>query len=84
MNVKLVAQFKKKMAREVRNLVDDKGAAKDFLKNVVAVKQERKMRNIRAMITSSCNPDKEEVDFVKTNIDETISAEQLKQKLEAK
>ena len=52
------------MAKEVRSLVEDKSAAKSFLANVTAVKQERKMRNIRAMIIGSCNPDKEEVDFI--------------------
>ena len=84
LNVKLVAQFKKKMAREVRNLVDDKSAAKHFLANVTAVKHERKMRNIRAMISASCNPDKEEVDFVRTNIDETVVESKKEEKKELK
>ena len=78
-----MTQFKKKMAREVRNLVEDKNAAKDFLANVSAVKHERKMRNIRAMISGSCNPDKEEVDFIRTNIDEAVP-ERFAQKQELK
>ena len=71
------------MAKEVRNLVEDKSAAKNFLANVTAVKQERKMRNIRAMIVGSCNPDKEEVDFIQTNIGDTVP-EKKDQKQELK
>lgn len=84
LNVKLVAQFKKKMAREVRNLVDDKSAARDFLANVSAVKLERKKRNIRAMISASCNPDKEQVDFVKSNIGEAAAEAHAADKREGK
>ena len=72
LNSKLVAQFKKKMAREVRNMVEDKVAGQEFLANVSMIKQERKIRNIKAMIANSTNPDKEEVDFIKSNIDESF------------
>ena len=51
-------------------MVDDTSAAAQFLKNVAAKKLERKRRNIKAMIVNSSNPEKQEVDFVKNNIDD--------------
>ena len=39
-----------------------------FLRNIAAKKLERKRRNIRAMIMNSTNPEKQEVDFVKSNV----------------
>ena len=63
-------QFKKKMAREVKELVDDNGAAKDFLKNVREIKQAKKRRNLATMISKSSNPDKEHIDYVKSNIED--------------
>ena len=71
-NGRLVAatQFKKKMAREVKSIVEDYEAAEVFLKNVAQKKLQRKRRNIQAMINNSTNPDKQEVDFIKANIDD--------------
>ena len=66
-------QFKKKMAREIRGMVDDKFAAKDFLDNVHNIKYDRKRRNLHEMITNSTNPDKEEVDYIRHNIDDFYS-----------
>ena len=61
-------QFKKKLAKEVKDIVDDSNMAELFLRNVAAKKLERKRRNIRAMIMNSTNPEKQEVDFVKSNV----------------
>ena len=40
------SQFKKKMAREVKEIIDDAAAAQSFLKAVAEKKLARKRRNI--------------------------------------
>ena len=47
------------MAREVKELVDDQDAAKDFLRNVMGIKKAKRRRNLASMIANSLNPDKE-------------------------
>lgn len=78
-------QFKKKMAREIKGMVDDKFAASNFLENVQNIKYDRKRRNLHEMITNSTNPDKEEVDYIRSNIDDFYSKDNREeQKLIAK
>ena len=43
-------QFKKKMAKEVKEIVEDSQAAEAFLKSVAQKKADRKRRNIKSMI----------------------------------
>lgn len=38
--------FKKKMAKDIKDLMEDKTAAKQFLEKVVTIKTNRKKRNI--------------------------------------
>ena len=61
------------MAREIKGMVDDKFAASNFLENVQNIKYDRKRRNLHEMITNSTNPDKEEVDYIRSNIDDFYS-----------
>ena len=56
------------MEREVNEIVSDRYEAKKFLENIDNIKNNRKKRNIQAMIANSTNPDKNEVDFVLENI----------------
>ena len=56
------------MEREVNEIVSDRHEAKKFLDNIDTIKNNRKKRNIQAMIANSTNPDKNEVDFVLENI----------------
>ena len=77
----VASHFKKKMAKEVKDIVSDSIAADQFLKSVALKKRERKKRNIRASILNSTNPDKQEVDFIKYNIDDFMEQQdQKKQK----
>lgn len=68
-NTRFVAatHFKKKMAVEVKNIIEDRSAAEVFLKSIAQKKIDRKKRNMRAMILNSTNPEKQEVDFIKVN-----------------
>ena len=71
------------MAREVKELVDDQDAAKDFLRNVMGIKKAKRRRNLASMIANSLNPDKEQVDYVKANI-EDFYAEAAEMKINKK
>ena len=56
------------MEREVNEIVSDRHEAKKFLENIDNIKNNRKKRNIQAMIANSTNPNKNEVDFVLENM----------------
>ena len=56
------------MEREVNEIVSDRFEAKKFLENIDTIKNNRKKRNIQAMIANSTNPNKNEVDFVLENM----------------
>ena len=56
------------MEREVNEIVSDRYEAKKFLENIDNIKNNRKKRNIQAMIANSTNPNKNEVDFVLENM----------------
>ena len=71
-------QFKKKMAREVRDIVEDTYAADEFLKGIAQKKLARKRRNIAAMIANSTNPDKPLTDFVRVNKEADPEAQELR------
>ena len=71
-------QFKKKMAREVRDIVEDNFAADAFLKNIAQKKLARKRRNIAAMIAKSTTPDKPLTDFVRANMEDFAENQEIK------
>ena len=74
------AHFKKKMAKEITDMVYDHERAKEFLGNVRSIKGERKKRNLHALVANSTNPDKEETDFIRVNIDEFHTKEKEEEK----
>ena len=52
----------------MNEIVSDRFEAKKFLENIDTIKNNRKKRNIQAMIANSTNPNKNEVDFVLENM----------------
>ena len=54
-------------------MVEDRSAARGFLDGVQNIKHERRRRNLQEMMGS---PEKEEVDFIRHNIDDFYSREQ--------
>ena len=56
------------MAKEIKDLMEDRDAAKDFLDKVLTVKVERKRRNLMEMQSKVTDTIRDDVDFVKTNI----------------
>lgn len=76
--------FKKKMAREVKEMVEDRYLAREFLQNVANIKHDRRKRNIQALTANSTNPDKPEKDYLLANMEELydeMAEEKFKKKL---
>ena len=77
------AVFKKMIAKDVNEMVQDKQAGETFLEKVQKIKVDRRKRNIKAMIANSLDPSRKEVDFRKENINDLYDAKKL-QKVEQK
>ena len=62
--------FKKKIAKNVNDIVQDKKASEQFLDRIQKIKSDRRKRNVQTMVKNSLNPNKELIDFRKSNIND--------------
>ena len=64
------AIFKKMIAKDVNEMINDKHAGDTFLEKVQQIKIDRHKRNMKAMIVNSLDPNRKEINFKQTNIDD--------------
>ena len=60
--------FKKKIGREVKDMVDDKQSRVELYKKIHTIKKDRHEKNMQNQKVSSANPNKERLDFIRNNV----------------